>query len=333
MLSYRSVDIRKALQLEELLAREEFEYLVEEEVAKMTIRTWLEGCLKKIRAQNASVGFRLKTICNYKLITVTNCFPQKQQNSLIAGLRATNEQPVVRPNVQEEKAPSGLIDKSAISTISGAVAGTCPPTSDAFSPTFSSTENDEKDASSSAVVLPHADVHATSVRHVMGVGKRAYALNRSDSTGSSAGRKFLAPTSSDPQQRSTLSDKERLHISSQQRKKNSMTTLPHVSQLGQLGKQRDPNKSSTFFSQLNSEIGQFHYPTINASAAASGMHSYGDHHQHHHGALSSPSAMMSQLIGSTGKLLPFNNQANAVYEVHDWWQEQVLCTQTSDDEV
>lgn len=50
MLSYRSVDIRKALQLEELLAREEFEYIIEEEVAKQTIRTWLEGCLKKIRA-------------------------------------------------------------------------------------------------------------------------------------------------------------------------------------------------------------------------------------------------------------------------------------------
>lgn len=55
MLSYRSVDIRKALQLEELLAREEFEYIIEEEVAKQTIRTWLEGCLKKIRAQNANV--------------------------------------------------------------------------------------------------------------------------------------------------------------------------------------------------------------------------------------------------------------------------------------
>lgn len=55
MLSYRSVDIRKALQLEELLAREEFEYLIEEEVAKQTIRTWLEGCLKKIRSQNANV--------------------------------------------------------------------------------------------------------------------------------------------------------------------------------------------------------------------------------------------------------------------------------------
>ncbi|PSN30664.1 Sodium leak channel non-selective protein [Blattella germanica] len=67
MLSYRSVDIRKALQLEELLAREEFEYIIEEEVAKQTIRTWLEGCLKKIRATS------------------------KQQNNLIAGLRATNE--------------------------------------------------------------------------------------------------------------------------------------------------------------------------------------------------------------------------------------------------
>lgn len=57
MLSYRSVDIRKALQLEELLAREEFEYIIEEEVAKQTIRTWLEGCLKKIRSTNVSKEF------------------------------------------------------------------------------------------------------------------------------------------------------------------------------------------------------------------------------------------------------------------------------------
>lgn len=55
MLSYRTVDIRKSLQMEELLAREEFEFLIEEEVAKQTIRTWLEGCLKRIRA-NSSVS-------------------------------------------------------------------------------------------------------------------------------------------------------------------------------------------------------------------------------------------------------------------------------------
>ena len=34
MLSYRSVDIRKSLQLDELVQREELEYLIEEEVAK-----------------------------------------------------------------------------------------------------------------------------------------------------------------------------------------------------------------------------------------------------------------------------------------------------------
>ncbi|CAD6198464.1 unnamed protein product [Caenorhabditis auriculariae] len=49
MLSYRSVDIRKSLQLEELLQREELEFIIEEEVAKQTIRTWLEGCLRRMR--------------------------------------------------------------------------------------------------------------------------------------------------------------------------------------------------------------------------------------------------------------------------------------------
>ena len=54
MLSYRSVDIRKSLQLEELLAREELEYIIEEEVAKQTIRDWLDSCLKRIKMVNGS---------------------------------------------------------------------------------------------------------------------------------------------------------------------------------------------------------------------------------------------------------------------------------------
>jgi hypothetical protein len=49
MLSYRSVDIRKSLKLEELLAREELEYQIEEEVAKQTIRNWLDKCLRRMR--------------------------------------------------------------------------------------------------------------------------------------------------------------------------------------------------------------------------------------------------------------------------------------------
>lgn len=66
MLSYRSVDIRKSLQLEELMAREELEYQIEEEVAKETIRQWLDKCLRRMKQQ-------------------------KQQESLINSLRATNE--------------------------------------------------------------------------------------------------------------------------------------------------------------------------------------------------------------------------------------------------
>ncbi|CAF0718540.1 unnamed protein product [Brachionus calyciflorus] len=49
MLSYRSVDIRKSLKLEELIAREELEYQIEEEVAKQTIRNWLDKCLRRMR--------------------------------------------------------------------------------------------------------------------------------------------------------------------------------------------------------------------------------------------------------------------------------------------
>lgn len=35
--------------MEELLQREELEFIIEEEVAKQTIRTWLENCLRRIR--------------------------------------------------------------------------------------------------------------------------------------------------------------------------------------------------------------------------------------------------------------------------------------------
>ena len=62
MLAYRSVDIRKSLQLEELLAREELEYMIEEEVAKQTIRNWLDKCLKRIRAVSQAVLGR----CTYR---------------------------------------------------------------------------------------------------------------------------------------------------------------------------------------------------------------------------------------------------------------------------
>lgn len=65
MLSYRSVEISKSLQFDELLARNELENIIEEEVAKKTIRQWLDQCLRRVKQQ-------------------------RQQSSLIQGLRLTN---------------------------------------------------------------------------------------------------------------------------------------------------------------------------------------------------------------------------------------------------
>lgn len=49
VLAYRTVDITKTLQLEELIAREDLEYAIEEEVARQTIATWIERCIFRKR--------------------------------------------------------------------------------------------------------------------------------------------------------------------------------------------------------------------------------------------------------------------------------------------
>ncbi|XP_031638611.1 sodium leak channel non-selective protein [Contarinia nasturtii] len=173
MLSYRSVDIRKALQLEELLAREEFEYIIEEEVAKQTIRTWLEGCLKKIRTQNAN----------------------KQQNSLIAGLRATNE-----ALLKQEIINAGMPASTQTDVTSGTSNGsaekkeTSPECPDPLQ-----AEHAPKETTPSTTTSSQTSAAATATEQ-MRLRKKSQNLNRSDSTGSSSGRKFfLAPTLSDPQ--------------------------------------------------------------------------------------------------------------------------------------
>jgi hypothetical protein len=92
MLSYRSVDIRKSLQLEELLAREELEYIIEEEVAKQTIRSWLEGCLKRIRSnqhQSLIKGFEAATEQQTTLIN-----EQQPEHSLTFSLGIIGQSPM-----------------------------------------------------------------------------------------------------------------------------------------------------------------------------------------------------------------------------------------------
>ncbi|ETN72174.1 transporter, cation channel family protein [Necator americanus] len=81
MLSYRSVDIRKSLQLEELLQREELEYLIEEEVAKQTIRAWLEQCLRRIKQKQNVVGPTV--IVSGALEITVNIFQQNQPETVV----------------------------------------------------------------------------------------------------------------------------------------------------------------------------------------------------------------------------------------------------------
>ena len=80
MLSYRSVDIRKSLQLEELLAREELEYIIEEEVAKQTIRQWLDKCLKRMKTVDVLVRQITVVQCSFTFNVYT--FPERAEYSL-----------------------------------------------------------------------------------------------------------------------------------------------------------------------------------------------------------------------------------------------------------
>jgi sodium leak channel non-selective protein len=95
-------------------------------------------------------------------------------------------------------------------------------------------ETDDKDiteaaitasTSSSAQKPPATAVVATSVK-----SKKAqqHQLNRSDSTGSSSGRKFLAPTLSDPQARS---DKERYSTKKKSNRQQSTKNLADLNHL------------------------------------------------------------------------------------------------------
>uniref|UniRef100_A0A915L6W7 Uncharacterized protein n=1 Tax=Romanomermis culicivorax TaxID=13658 RepID=A0A915L6W7_ROMCU len=79
MLSYRSVDIRKHLQLEELIQREELEYIIEEEVAKQTIRSWLESCLRKMRQLQ---NLQSKEFCTYRQLSDVKLIIQQTPFSL-----------------------------------------------------------------------------------------------------------------------------------------------------------------------------------------------------------------------------------------------------------
>lgn len=108
--------------------------------------------------------------------------------------------------------------------------------------------------------------------------KPSSALSRSDSTGS--GRKFLAPTLSDPQARA---NKDRFNDSKKKSTKQSIKSqhLPHLTEIS---------------------------------------HHHSLHGAHHH-------VLMEQPHNVT------NHNVNlARCEVHDWWSEQIIFQESSDEE-
>uniref|UniRef100_A0A7E4ZT64 Sodium leak channel NALCN n=1 Tax=Panagrellus redivivus TaxID=6233 RepID=A0A7E4ZT64_PANRE len=115
MLSYRSVDIRKSLQLEELLQREELEYIIEEEVAKQTIRSWLEACLKRIKIEKqASSKGLLSQIRNAQLSGTFSGMPRTSITEPVP-LSQFMETTVLNPPVVTRRDSIPLHDISPVS--------------------------------------------------------------------------------------------------------------------------------------------------------------------------------------------------------------------------
>jgi sodium leak channel non-selective protein len=160
-------------------------------------------------------------------INSQNFSKQKQSNSLIAGLRATNEMMMRNEQIEEKKDQLAEIDNEG-----------------------KETEKNRKKAQT--------------------------VLSRSDSTGS--GRKFLAPTLSDPQ---TRSSKDRYN---------------------------DGKKKSVRQSQNKTQ----HLPHLTETSYHHTLH-------HHHGHILEQQSMA-------------NHHVTLAFEVHDWWSEQIIFQESSDEE-
>lgn len=158
---------------------------------------------------------------------------QKQSNSLIAGLRATNEMMMRNEQIEEKK------DASA------------------------ENDNDGKEN----------EKYRKKAQNV---------LSRSDSTGS--GRKFLAPTLSDPQARSSkdrFNDSKKKSVRQQQ---NKTQHLPHLTETS------------------------YHHNLL---------------HHHHAGHYGHSLEQQQNLT---------NHHVTLAFEVHDWWSEQIIFQESSDEE-
>jgi hypothetical protein len=136
-------------------------------------------------------------------------------------------------------------------------------------------------------------IETTAVKARKKMAPATHILNRSDSTGSASGRKYLQPTLSDPQAKN---EKDRF------------------------GSKKKPQRSVSSNNKNIDHIREFsHNNTL---------------HQHYH--LGQPTAMHQYLTDNMSlQMLPNrlpHHQTTQIYEVQDWWTEQVVCSISSDEE-
>lgn len=316
---------------------------------------------------------------------------QKQQHSLIAGLRATNEALLKEQEAAAENLNAMHLNDAASSDTKVSPTPTisnkdiADPTAivtsivSSANPTLTSSTESKEHVTLSSSTNTTTEGPISRIRKKSGGGVVA-ALNRSDSTGSGSGRKFLAPSLSDP---SARVDKDRSGLSVVSAA--NMSSASGVSkpkprrQIGGGGGVTPVTSSSKTIGSHAVEMPNHH--------TASSHHLLSHHllHHHHHGTNDRlASAASGQQGGSSGtcssanhssanatsgvggtaggiassgysqhhlatmdfhmaatlgsgvgfggqfqaptlnKTLSISNQVSLVYEVHDWWSEQVV---------
>ncbi|TNN09572.1 Sodium leak channel non-selective protein isoform 2 [Schistosoma japonicum] len=108
VLAYRTVDITKTLQLEELIAREELEYAIEEEVARQTIAAWIERCIFRNRQKHGQLKFKMHANIERQISTALDDSDEVSKNK---NVRIKNQSSITSKSSSTTSSPLTLMIK------------------------------------------------------------------------------------------------------------------------------------------------------------------------------------------------------------------------------
>lgn len=209
---------------------------------------------------------------------------------------------------------------------------------------------------------------ASIVNEQIRIRKKSQNLNRSDSTGSSSGRKFLAPTLSDPQTlRSEKYQKKKGTVPSGSgvttptgvRARNQILQPDHTVRTRVLRpettteseeyEESQPSTSNAAIKHTLPPLPNEHYHIASTSPSMHGFDAQSSA-QYDIGGRSSnlnnnnsnnnnSSSTGSNVVASTSKMNAnligggSSSNTNVVYEVHDWWTDQVNIQSSDEDDL